>query len=131
MRTQSLVGRRRLFQLLNQLAQARLLGFRDDEKFHADALGSAPTHRGIFDFQGSCLSGKVQQERYLHSREGRDQTFDATPLRRKIADGALMTKLIPLNDGARHAHDKSTMLASDHWNVLFVVGLRSSGCQSL
>jgi hypothetical protein len=53
----------------------------------------------------------MQQQRDLHSSEGRDQTFDTTTLGRKVADGTFMLKLVTLHQGARHTDDKSAVLA--------------------
>ena len=109
-----LACRRRSFELLDELAQPSLLGLRHDEKFHPDALRSAPPDGGILNFQGNGLAGKVQEEGDLHAREGREEAFDPAPLGRKIPDGTFVPELVPLNHCTGHADEKPAVLASNH-----------------
>ncbi len=111
---ETLARRGGLFQLLDESAQSYLLRFCDDEEFHADALRPAPAHRGILDFEREDLSRQLQEQRHLHSSERRNQAFDTTALRREVADGTFVPKLVALNKDARHADEETTVFASDH-----------------
>jgi hypothetical protein len=106
------------FQLLNESAQPRLFRFSYDEEFHTDSLRPAPTHSGILDLERDCLAWEVQEQRHLHSGEWRDQAFDTATLCGKVTDGPFVSKLVALNQDARHAHMETPVLASYHSRLL-------------
>ena len=111
---QELVRRCGLFQLLNVPAQPHLFRLRNNEEFDADPLRPAPAHRGIFNLEGSGLAGNVQQESDLHSRKRRDEALHSTTFGGEIADRALVSELVALDQSARHVHEKTPMFARNH-----------------
>lgn len=87
-------GRCFRLKLFDQPAEPILLRLCHDQKLDADALGPAPSDRGILDHDGVAFSGDVQEKGDLHAGEGADQALDPTAFRGEIANRSLVAKLV-------------------------------------
>lgn len=81
-REQSVIGR--VFELVEDGVEPRLVGKGEGLKFDANAVAAGPADRGPLDQERDFLSGGIQEEIHFHAGEDRSVAFETAACARDI-----------------------------------------------